>query len=203
MTVKVSNFEKDGNILSFDISGVEVKIVNAFRRTIISQVPTIAIEQVTFLYNSSILNDENLAHRLGMVPLTTDLKTYVPMSECKCEGKGCGRCVCLLTMDVTGPRTLYSGDLISKDESVKPVFDKIPLVKLGPEQHVKIEAEARLGTGREHIKWQGGTAAYEVKDKDTYHVMVESYGPLQVEELVKTAFDVVEAKIKQVKDKVH
>jgi len=203
MTIKVANYEKEGNILSFDVSGIDVKTVNAFRRTVISQVPTMAIEQVTFLNNSSILNDENLAHRLGMVPLSTDLKTYVYMSECKCEGKGCGRCVCNLTMDVTGPRTLYSGDLVSKDEGVKPVFDKIPLVKLGPEQQVKIEAEARLGTGREHIKWQGGTAAYEIVDKDTFHVMVESYGPLPVEELAKKAFEVVEAKIRQVKDKVH
>jgi DNA-directed RNA polymerase subunit D len=203
MTIKVSNLEKDGNIITFDISGVDVRTINAFRRTVISQVPTMAIEMVTFQYNSSILNDENLSHRIGMIPLTTDLKTYVQMSDCKCEGKGCGRCVCQLTLDVTGPKTVYSGDLKSTDENVKPVFDKIPLVKILPEQQVKMECEARLGTGKEHIKWQGGTASYEMKGDNTFHVMVESYGQLPVEDLVRAAFEVVESKIMQVKDKVH
>jgi DNA-directed RNA polymerase subunit D len=162
-----------------------------------------AIDSITFQTNTSILNDENLSHRIGLVPLSSDLKTYIPQAECSCEGKGCGRCVCQLTLDVTGPKTVYVGDIKSTDENVKPVYEKTPLVKLLVDQKITLEAEAVLGLGREHVKWQPGLASYEVKDKDTFHVLVESFGPLPVEELIKTAFEVVEGKINQVKEKIH
>jgi DNA-directed RNA polymerase subunit D len=200
--MKVSNYEKKGNIVNFDISGVDVRMMNAFRRTIVSALPTMAVEKVIFMDNSSVLNDENLAHRVGLVPLTTDLKTYVMPAECSCEGKGCGRCMCKFTLDVTGPATVYSGDMKSTDENVKPVFDKMPLVKILPEQRVTFEAEAYLGIGRDHVKWQSGLASYEATDKDTFHVRVESYGQQPVEDLIKTAFEVVESKISQLKEKV-
>ena len=199
--IKVTNYEKTGeNIVEFDVGGIDVRMLNAFRRTIISRIPVMAIEKITFYNNTSIMNDENLAHRISLVPLTTDLKTYMLPWECSCKGKGCGRCTCKLTMDVTGPKTVYSSDFMSTDENVKPVFDKIPLIKLAPEQKLKMEADAILGLGKDHVKWQAGNAAYEIKDKESYHVMVESYGPLPVEELIKKAFEVVEDKIKQFKE---
>ena len=199
--IRVSNYEKDGNRAVFDVSGLDVKTLNAFRRTVIAAVPTMALERVTFYSNSSILNDEILAHRMGLVPLTTDLKTYVPQSDCECKGVGCGRCVCKLTMDVKGPKTVYSGDFKSLDENVKPAHDEIPLVKLLDGQSIRLEADAILGCGREHMKWQPGLASYEMKDKDTFRVTVESYGQLSVEELIRTAFEVVEEKIKKLKEK--
>jgi len=200
--IKVSNYSKDGNIVKFEVSGIEVRMLNAFRRTIISGVPVMAIDRIIYYTNSSILNDELLGHRIGLIPLTTDLKTYVPQSKCPCKGEGCARCVCKLTLDVTGPKTVYSGDFVSKDENVKPVYDKMPLVKILDEQNVKLEADAVLGCGSEHVKWQGGLASYEISDKDTFNLTVESYGPLPVEELIKKAFEVVEEKIKVLKDEV-
>jgi DNA-directed RNA polymerase subunit D len=200
--IKVTNYVKDGNTASFDISGMDVESVNVFRRTVTACVPSMAVEKVIFQNNSSILNDENLAHRIGLIPLTTDLKTYVQQSECTCEAQGCGRCVCKLTLDAKGPGTVYSGEIKSADENVRPVFDKIPLVKLMADQTVKLEADAVLGYGREHVKWQAGLASYEIKDKDSFHVRVESYGPMPVEELIKTAFEVVEGKIKKVKEEL-
>jgi DNA-directed RNA polymerase subunit D len=201
--IKVSNFEKKGvNVVEFDITGVDVSMVNSFRRTIVAAISIMAIEKVMFYNNSSIMNDESLAHRIGLVPLTTDLKTYTIPTECNCKGEGCARCTCKLTLDVKGPRTVYSGDMKPTDENVKPVYDKIPLIKISKDQEVKFEAEARLGLGRDHVKWQPGMAAYEIKDKNSFHVIVESYGSLPVEELIKTAFEEVEAKINQLKDKV-
>jgi DNA-directed RNA polymerase subunit D len=201
--IKVSNFEKKGErIVEFDISGVDVSMLNAFRRTIVSAIPVMAIEKVTFYNNSSIMNDESLAHRLGLVPLTTDLKTYTLATACNCEGAGCAKCMCKLTLEVKGPMTIHSGDMKSTDENVKPVYDSIPLIKISKDQEVKFEADALLGLGRDHVKWQPGMAAYEIKDKNSFHVIVESYGALPVEELIKTAFEVVEEKIEQLKEKV-
>ncbi len=200
--MKVTNINKDGNILTFDISDITVTMLNAFRRTVIAYVPAMAIEDVNYTTNTSILHDENLAHRLGLVPLTTDLETYESQENCSCEGEGCGRCTCTLGIDITGPATVYSGDLISQDERVKPVFDTMPLVKLMPKHHLKFEAKARLGTGVEHVKWQSGLCSYELKDDGSYHVLVESFGQHPVDVLVTKAFEVVEDKIGQLEKAV-
>ncbi|MBD3387567.1 MAG: DNA-directed RNA polymerase subunit D [Candidatus Altiarchaeales archaeon] len=200
--MKVTNFTKKGDVVEFDISGVDVAVLNAFRRTIVSGLPIMAMEKITFYNNSSILNDEILGHRIGLVPLTTDLKTYIPRVDCTCKGEGCAKCTATLTLDVSGPGTLYSGDFKSTDENIKPAYEKIPLVKLLSEQKVKAEAEAVMGYGSEHVKWQPGVAGYEIKDNGSFHVVVESYGPLPVDELIKNAFEVVGGKIGQLKEKI-
>jgi len=200
--MKIANYKKQGNIITFNVSGVDGKVVNALRRTIISSVPVMAIEKVTFYYNSSVLNDEVLAHRLGLTPLKTDYKTYTMPLECTCNGKGCAKCTATLSLDVEGPKTVYSGEMKSTDPKIIPVHDRIPLVKLAEKQNIKLEATAQLGLARDHIKWQAGIASYEHKEKDSYDFMVESYGQYKPEELLTHAFSVMEEKIKELKSQV-
>ena len=54
----------------FSLVGVDASLANAFRRILISEVPTLAIEEVFIKCNTSIIQDEVLAHRLGLIPLT-------------------------------------------------------------------------------------------------------------------------------------
>ncbi|MFC2163327.1 DNA-directed RNA polymerase subunit D [Candidatus Altiarchaeota archaeon] len=198
--MKLTNFKKQGNTINFMVSGMGPNFANAFRRTVISGVPSMAVEKITFHNNSSILNDEVLAHRIGLVPLKTDLKTYNIKSECTCKGKGCAKCTTVLTIDVVGPKTVYSGDIKSTDPQVVPVHDKIPLVKLMAGQKVILEMEAILGYGRDHIKWQPGIAAYEAS-KTGHEFMIESFGQLTVDELLKKALIEIEGKIKELQAK--
>lgn len=58
--------------LIFELSGVEPPLANALRRIMISEIPTIAIEKVEMWQNTSIIPDENLAHRIGLVPIKVD-----------------------------------------------------------------------------------------------------------------------------------
>lgn len=53
----------------FILSGVDLSFANALRRVIIADIPTLAIDTVEVINNTSVLADEFLAHRLGMVPL--------------------------------------------------------------------------------------------------------------------------------------
>ncbi len=55
--------------MEFDLVGIDASIANAFRRILIAEVPTMAIEKVYIMNNTSIVQDEVLAHRLGMVPI--------------------------------------------------------------------------------------------------------------------------------------
>jgi DNA-directed RNA polymerase I and III subunit RPAC1 len=55
---------------SFSIVGVDASIANALRRVMVAEVPTVAIEKILLHNNTSVVQDEVLAHRLGLVPLT-------------------------------------------------------------------------------------------------------------------------------------
>ncbi|MEM0010309.1 MAG: DNA-directed RNA polymerase subunit D [Candidatus Bathyarchaeia archaeon] len=137
--------------------------VNSVRRAALSLVPTMAIDDVVILENSSSFYDEIIAHRLAMLPLKTPVGKYVLPSECDCKSSlGCPRCRVLLVLDVEAGdrvRTVYSGELVSEDEDVKPISPNIPILKLSPGQKVKLEAYAKLGRGKDHSKWQAATVS--------------------------------------------
>lgn len=151
--------EKDGLNLKVIIPDVNPGFLNAIRRTAIAWVPTLAIEDITFTKNDSVLYDEIIAHRLGLIPLKTELKSFTFKNKCKCKGEGCGRCEAKLTLKAKGPCTVYSGDL--KSQAAKPVFDKIPITKLLEGQELVLEATAVLGEGHEHIKWSPCWITYQ------------------------------------------
>lgn len=144
----------DNTLARFTLAGANPGFANAFRRAMISEVPTLAIEDVRIYDNTSALFDEMLAHRLGLIPIKTDLDTYTTQERCACGGAGCPGCTSTYTLSVEGPKTVMSSDLIPQDPKATPVFDNIPIVKLTKGQKVVIEARAVLNTGREHAKWQ-------------------------------------------------
>ena len=157
---KISYNKKEGK-LSFIIRDTTPAFMNMLRRIIIENVPTLAIEEVEFHKNDSILYDEMIAHRLGLTPLTTDLKTYNLPENCKCKGKGCARCSVKLVLNEKGPKTVYASSLKSDDPKVKPAFPKTPIVKLLKEQKLHFIATAILGQGKTHTKWNPSRAYYK------------------------------------------
>jgi len=60
---------------------IDVSFVNALRRIMISEIPTVAIEKVYMWNNSSIIHDEVLAHRIGLIPLNADPRYLVKFQE--------------------------------------------------------------------------------------------------------------------------
>ena len=120
--MKIEKVNEEGNKLKLIVDGVSPAFINTIRRVGMTEVPTMAIEEVQFTKNSSALYDEVLALRLGLVPLTTDLKTYSLPEECKCGGKGCSGCQVKMTLNVKGPATVYSGDFKGDVEIVYGIF---------------------------------------------------------------------------------
>lgn len=156
MEVKI--IEKNDYSARMIVEGVDTSLMNSLRRIMLAEVPAMAIDEIVVIENSSLLQDEILAHRMGLIPLKTDLDSYNLPEECTCKSElGCNLCRVSLTMDVEAKdsnRTVYSGDLTSENPNIEPVSAKIPLVKLAPDQRVRLEAYARLGKGEKHAKWQ-------------------------------------------------
>jgi DNA-directed RNA polymerase I and III subunit RPAC1 len=158
------------------MNNMDASVANALRRILLNDVPSVAIEEVYILQNTSIMPDEQLSCRLGLVPLNvdademdfktgepTDLNTVVfrleakfPSSECK------GRAL----------KNVYSGDLqwvpqggqaekFVDERAIRPVHDDILLLKLAPGQEINIEAHAQKAVGLDHAKYSPvGTASY-------------------------------------------
>lgn len=161
MDIKIIEQDKKQNKSVLLVKGSTPAFVNLLRKTIVDEVPTMAIEDVEMRKNSSVLYDEIIAHRLGLVPLKTDLDAYTMPNECKCEGEGCSRCQLVLSLKGKGPGYICASELKSKDPKVVPVFSKMAIVKLVKGQTLEFEATAVLGTGNDHMKWSPALVYYK------------------------------------------
>ena len=149
--MEVEVLELEGDVLRLLVRGADVSFVNALRRIMIAEVPCMAIEEVGIVENSSVLEDEVLAHRIGLIPLK--------MSPALLEEPDK---VVRLELSAEAEEetiTVYSGDLKSDSPDVGPLYPNMPIVKLAPGQRIYLIATARLGKGSQHARWQPVSAA--------------------------------------------
>jgi len=130
----------------FLVRDVTPAFANGIRRAMIADVPTLSIDTLRVIENSSVMFDEQIGLRLGLVPLTTKPDEFEHGDEVT------------LTLDVSGPATAYSGDLQCEDPTVEPADTNIPIIDLKEDQRLQVEADAVLDTGKDHAKHQGGVA---------------------------------------------
>ena len=122
--------------------------------------------------NSSVLADEGIAHRIGLIPIKTDLGASK-------DGNETDKIMITLDSGVSDEtRTVLSGELKSQDPNVIPTSNDIPIVTLAPGQSLKFEAYARLGKGTEHARWNSANIATltDSENEDEKILTVESTG---------------------------
>mmetsp|Transcript_63516 Transcript_63516/g.150491 ORF Transcript_63516/g.150491 Transcript_63516/m.150491 type:complete len:311 (-) Transcript_63516:35-967(-) len=162
------------NAISFILSDTDISMANALRRVMIAEVPTITIDHLEMFNNTSVLSDEFIAHRVGLVPLTSQrvlrdfsaigdasgAKNILYPRDCDCTGE-CPNCTVKFSLNVKNNSNetleVTSKDLISEDpQFVTPVDDgwhPIVIAKLKKNQEIKFRAWAQKGVGRTHAKW--------------------------------------------------
>ena len=157
---RVRVLEESGNRLRLLIEGFSLPLVNGVRRACYTDVPVMAADYVEIFDNNTVLYDEIIAHRIGLIPLTSEaaLEKYRWPEECKDADISDSSCYAVLRLEVeTGPgedaRMATSGDLEPLDPDVRPVYDGIPIVLMSSEQRLRLQVYARLGYGKEHAKW--------------------------------------------------
>ena len=141
-------------------------MANALRRTLLSDIPKMAIDRVEFHLGPIMVDgkeyesitplfDEIVAHRLGMIPIPTDTELFTQSENCSCGGEGCPSCTIMYSLNKIGPCTVLSGDLLPLgDAKLKVKDEEIPIVDLAEGQAVLIYAIAKMGTAKQHVKWQ-------------------------------------------------
>lgn len=141
-------------------------LVNALRRTMIAEVPTLAIDLIMIAENSSVLSDEQLAQKISLLPLqSSQVDDFLTKDECPCR-QYCERCAVQFNLDISCPSNRFdfvvtSEHLKSLHPSIQVVspfgageFHPIELVKLAQGQSIRLTALALKGTGKQHAKWQ-------------------------------------------------
>eukprot|EP01125_Pyxidicula_operculata_P014922 TRINITY_DN5027_c0_g1_i1.p1 TRINITY_DN5027_c0_g1~~TRINITY_DN5027_c0_g1_i1.p1 ORF type:complete len:199 (-),score=30.53 TRINITY_DN5027_c0_g1_i1:32-628(-) len=157
--------EMDDDHIKFILKNTDTSVANALRRVMISEVPTMAIDLVEFQNNTSVLHDEFIAHRLGLIPLVSNrVEKFNYTRECECIGS-CPKCSVAFSLNVKsteGPMYVTSNDIKLKQrhpddsDAVYPIDARpngIVIVKLQKNQEIAFDAIAKKGVGKEHAKW--------------------------------------------------
>lgn len=186
---KINIISHNNNDMEFDLIGIYPALANAFRRILISEVPSMAIEKVTIVQNKTILPDEILAHRFGLIPLKanprlfqfrmpyditgTDRDTLNYELKVKCVKNPHRRAGHYKLEDMYLNYQVLSKDikwipfgdqkLLYKEEDMGALHDDIVIVKMRPGQELHVKLTAVKGIGKDHAKFSPvGTASYRL-----------------------------------------
>jgi DNA-directed RNA polymerase II subunit RPB3 len=152
----------EDDYLEFYLLNADLSFANSFRRVIIAEVPTMAIDMVNIRANTSPLFDEFISHRLGLIPLnSSSISKYEYSRKCNCN-EFCELCSvqfslkekCIeesmeITTDHIKSNNLDSTVFPIKNESEDPIL----ICKLRKNQEIDIHMIAKKGIGKEHSKW--------------------------------------------------
>lgn len=194
--MKIKILSKGNEEIKFEVDKINPPFANALRRIMMMEVPVLAVEDVDFRINDSPLFDEVVANRISLIPLKFKSGMLKKMGDCSCEGEGCINCQVVFVLDKKGPCIVYSGDLKSTNPEVEPLYDTIPITKLGENQRLVLEATAIMGTGKEHVKWKASNSSYTYDD-DKFVFTVETISGLDPKDIVNQASEILEDKTKE------
>lgn len=136
------------------VEEISESLANAVRRSAL-EIPVLAIDEVEFYKNDSVLYDEVLALRLGLMPLKNE--NLELSDDCNCKKKGCGKCSIQLKLKAKGPCSVLASDLKGKAEVV---YEDMLIVELSEGQELEFVATAKLGNGLSHTKYSPGLVFY-------------------------------------------
>merc|ERR1719383_1207266 len=141
----IEKSHSDRYTCKFSIINIDITFCNTIRRIMISEIPSIAYEFVRIYRNKTVLTEEILCNRIGLIPLLNlgTLPQYIKLDENEeigDEKKFNIKNSIHFSLEIKNNNEDFlmveSKDI--KQENVKPVFDNIPLVKIAKNQEIKL-----------------------------------------------------------------
>jgi len=177
------------------LENADIKYANLLRRIMMSEIETLAIDQVAFEINNSVFHDEMIAHRLSFVVLNSE--SLFNKDDEKTNDKNNVR----LSLDVScqEEQGMYvkAGMIVSNNPDICPIHPDTIILKLFKNQRVKLTATIAKGNGREHAKWMPvSTIGYNIfvsPDKTSNEqeknviLVIETVGNLSVDTILNKA----------------
>lgn len=183
--MKISIKHHDKKSMSFTLSDASYASANVLRRAMINSVASFAVDSVTLYENSSTMFDEYIAHRVGLIPLTSP-KGYDEKDEV------------LFTLDSEGPGIVYSKELKSNDKNVKVANENIPIMKLAEGQRLRLDGKAIYRTGTKSAKFQPGLVTYKALSDKEFEFYIETFGQMPPAEILERALSIITASVKEI-----
>jgi DNA-directed RNA polymerase subunit D len=185
--MEIQILENDGETLRFHAKGCDSALANSLRRIMIADVPTWAIEYVQFKDNTTVIHDEVLAHRLGLIPLTGGVEDSEETTEVTFE----------LEVEADDTVEWCSNDLqrVTEGSDLHPAIAGIPIVKAKKGQRLSLRAIARRGTGFEHAKWSPVSICTFLENDGGCTFTIETVGALDPQEILTRAINVLRQRV--------
>ena len=175
---------------TFILKNCDVGFGNSLRRIMISEIPIFSIDTVQFYQNDSLLDDEFVSHRLGMVVINSssiytenlDLNTEVIFTlNVSCDSYE--------SMDVTV-------DMIKSDNpKISCLYPKTIITRLIKGQKLNLIAVAKIGIGKTHAKWNPVSGLGIESIENGVQMNVEGTGALKTTDIVKLALEILYQKL--------
>ena len=167
---------KTAEEISF-ITDINVTLANAIRRSV-GEIPILAIDECDIYKNDSVLYDEVISHRLGLLSLKNQKMKSDQTVEMKLKVKGKGE----------------GGEVLASELAGDIIYPETPIVLLAEGQQLELVARARAGKGVDHAKFMPGLAYYKHLPK----IKISGEGERQSElaELYPEAFEMFGEKVR-------
>jgi len=188
--------EETNEKLICSIKNIDVSIINALRRIIITEIPCYCINTVEFIKNTSVLEDYNIEQRLFLIPLKMPL-INLDEHNIDCE---CNYCTTILSVNITN-NTLHNIDVTTNHfTSTSEIFfsnsDPITVAKLRPGDSLIINSHIKLGIAKFHTKWSTISNCYHwpldiSQDNNSFLFCIESNGSYTASKIMSLALSIL------------
>ncbi len=187
----------DRDILTIVLPNKDLDFVNSLRKIIISEVPTLAINETKIFVNTSSMPDEIIAHRLGLITLKSDIlsknKGEVAKDFTVEDGMVCLDVKC----KDKDKLVVLSGMMKFDTEEISPINSDVPILTLSKGQCLKVHAAATVGMGKLNYKWSPVSRVWFNKVKNGYELSLESLGSLKPHIIISVAIGILSEKLNQ------
>lgn len=177
--IKTKILDRSKKSITFEVEGIDEREATSLKGIMIGKIPTVAIDRVTIFVNTSLVPNEKLAQRLGMIPLDISPQTEEQYKfSVKVENSG------------TSPVVITSSDLVCESHSeIRPVYEDITIANLQPGQSISLECTTKISTGAEHAKFSPvSPASYRQIGDNKFLFSVESESTYAAEDIVQAAY---------------